>query len=90
MAKMQADPEDPRELMVVAERLVEEYVRLGFSDQQLLSLFRNPFFAGTHALYRAKGEAWVKGIIAQVRERWGQPKFTMRSTIHEGTDERAP
>lgn len=79
------EPDDPMALQGVsfsegdleemAECLVEEYVRLGFSDQQLWGLFRSPFFAATHALYRARGEAWVQEVINRVRDTWGQPGF---------------
>lgn len=80
------EPDDPMTLAAVsvpagepdlmAECLVEEYVRLGVSDDQLLALFRSPFFAGAHALYRARGEAHLRALIARVRQQWGQPRFT--------------
>jgi hypothetical protein len=58
--------------------VVEEYVRMGFSDEQLMGLFRSSFFAGTHALYHARGDEWVRQLIERVREQWGQPRFTIR------------
>jgi hypothetical protein len=82
------DPEDPMALVgmavsegdldLMATCLVEEYVRLGTGDRQILALFRNPFFAGAHAIYRARGEAYVNGIIERVRAQWGHPRFTTR------------
>lgn len=67
-------PEGEPDLM--AECLIEEYVRLGSSDAQLLALFKNPFFAGAHALYRARGEEHIQAVIARVRQQWGRPRFT--------------
>jgi hypothetical protein len=69
-------PEGDPELMAAC--LVEEYVRLGASDAQLLALFRTPFFAGAHAIYRARGETYVRDLIGQVRARWGHPRFTVQ------------
>ncbi|MCG3201266.1 MAG: hypothetical protein NFCOHLIN_01132 [Gammaproteobacteria bacterium] len=76
----QAEPQDPMELVGVAlpggsmhamaTCLVEEYLMLGFNDQQLLSLFRRPCFAATHGIYRARGEDYVRALIRDVRHRY--------------------
>ena len=81
------EPDDPMELIgigvpdgdpdLVARCLVEEFVRLGVSDARLMTLFRNPFFAGAHALYRLRGEAYVEALIAEVRRQWGYPRYTV-------------
>jgi hypothetical protein len=81
----EAEPEDPMLLAGVsfpgnaeeemAECFVEEYILQGFGDADLLRLFTAPFFAGTHAVYRARGEAYVKDLIARVRARWGHLRF---------------
>jgi hypothetical protein len=86
VAEKRPDPEDPMGLVAVdvpegdadlmATCLVEEYVRLGMSDAQLLAIFTNPFFTGAHALYRARGDADMKTVIERVRAQWGQPRFT--------------
>ncbi|MFN3974461.1 MAG: hypothetical protein ACK4K2_04175 [Dehalococcoidia bacterium] len=94
MPRNEAHPDDPLELQGVGIRegsleetarcLIEEYVRLGFTDKQLLGLFHNPFFAGPYAIYQAKGEAWIQETIRKVREQWGQPRFTVQRGSHEG------
>ena len=55
-----ADPEDPQELVGVgfpaddethldmAYVFAEEFARLGFSEQRLVHLFRNPFYRSAH------------------------------------------
>jgi hypothetical protein len=92
MADKAFDPEDPMGLVAVgvegdeelqAECLVEEFVRLGLGDRQLLTLFQSPAYAGAHAIYRRRGEAWVRGLIARTRARWGQPRFTVREPREE-------
>lgn len=85
-----AEPDDPLELVgvgcpegdaeLMARCLVEEYVRLGVGDRQLLALFRSPFYTAAHALYRARGEAWVRALIAEARAQWGYPRFTTRQS----------
>ena len=86
MADKAFEPDDPMALVAVgadgdpelqARCLVEEFVRLGTGDGQILAMFRSPFYAGAHALYRARGEAWVRAVIAEARARWGRPRFTV-------------
>jgi hypothetical protein len=81
------DPEadDPLELVGVpvavdeatfdemARCLVEEYVRDGWDDAHLLALFRSPFYAGLHVIWRRRGEAWVRGLLGEARARWHRP-----------------
>lgn len=81
------DEDDPMELVAVTlpegdadlavACLVEEFVRLGMTDAQLLDLFRRPFYAGAHAIWKARGEEHVRQVIARVRAQWGHPRFTV-------------
>jgi hypothetical protein len=80
-----AEPDDPLELVGVpvpvdeatfdemARCLIEEYVRDGWSDDRLLALFRSPFYAGLHVIWRLRGRDWVTGEIADTRRRWHRP-----------------
>ena len=63
-------PEGDLELM--AECFVEEYVLQGWPDERLMLLFTRPFFAGTHRIYREKGEEYVQALIRKVRDKWSQ------------------
>jgi hypothetical protein len=56
----------------MAEVLVEEYARLGWNEQRLWTLFKNPFFRATHAIYRATGETYVNELIQQTLAKWGR------------------
>ena len=88
MLKGEFEPDDPMELVGVAfptgdieemaECLVEEFIKMGFRDEELLHLFKSPFHGGTHAIYKKKGEEYVKALIEKVRSRWGFPRFTAR------------
>ncbi|MGE5303820.1 MAG: hypothetical protein ACM3TN_10865 [Alphaproteobacteria bacterium] len=80
MGRKQFEDDDPMVLVqvnlpegdpeVMAECFVQEFIWLGYGGQQLLDLFRNPFYAGVHAIYRSRGEAYVLGLIDRTRKRF--------------------
>jgi hypothetical protein len=54
----------------MAECLVEEYVRLGWDERRLMTLFVNPMFLATHRIYHEKGEEYVRGLIRRTCSKW--------------------
>ncbi|MBZ0140080.1 MAG: hypothetical protein K8H87_09955 [Pseudorhodoplanes sp.] len=76
----QPELNDPHELIGVglpdgdgdymAECLTEEYLLLGWSDQQLMTLFMRPCFGMTHRIYLDRGHDYVAALIARVRGKW--------------------
>lgn len=85
MPKDEFEADDPMELVGVvlpdgdqeelAGALVEEFIRMGMSDQELFGIFRDPFYVGPHAIWRCRGDEYVRGLIDRGRERWGYPRF---------------
>lgn len=80
MAEKEFDPDDPMELVGVelpgnfdemAECLVEEYVRDGWDDENLLRIFQDPFYRLPYRIYREKDEEYVRSLIATQRQKWG-------------------
>jgi hypothetical protein len=83
-AKKEFEPDDPMEIVGVAglpgmtdadevemhRCIVDEYLRMGFGDAALLDLFRNPYYRATHSVWRSRGEAYVRELIASVRRQW--------------------
>jgi len=78
----QFEEEDPFELMCVsfpvnddshlrmmAETFTEEFLRMGWREDAIVRLFRNPFYKAPHAAYKALGEETIRLIIRQVRAR---------------------
>ena len=63
-------PGSPNTLEAMAEAIVEEYVRLGWNELRLMTLFVNPMFLATHRIYRQKGEAYVRELIRKTCARW--------------------
>ncbi len=60
----------------MAETIVEEFLKIGLDDDELLGLFRSPVYYTPHAIYREKGEEYVRTLIRKVRGRWGHLRFT--------------
>ena len=56
--------EDPgaEALADMAWAVVEEYVRLGCTGDQIVRIFHNPFFQLAHQVLRVKGEAFVRDL----------------------------
>ena len=68
-------PGEPGQLEAMAECVIEEYVRLGWTEQRLMTLFVNPMFVATHRIYRLKGEAYVRDVIRRTRAKWGADRI---------------
>ena len=83
MPYKEADPQDPQELVGVgfladaethldmAYVFAEEFARLGFSEQRLVHLFRNPFYRSAHQAWRLLGEDRITAIVNEACQVWG-------------------
>lgn len=90
MAYNQTEPDDPMELVGVvvpadgeAQRemayvFAEEFVRMGYGRERLLTLFKTPFYAGAYGAYRALGEDEIQAIIDECLNAWGRSKVTVQ------------
>lgn len=81
MTEKQFEQEDPFELVQMylnvpaddsfyegmARTFIEEYMKLGFSDEEIFYLFREPFYKATHDILGKKGEDFVRHLIGEVR-----------------------
>jgi hypothetical protein len=63
-------PGGPGQLEVMAECIIEEYIRMGWDEERLMALFKNPLFAATFRVYRYKGEAYVRELITTCLNKW--------------------
>ena len=76
------DPDDEA-LTEMAWAVVEEYVRLGWTGDQILRLFHNPFFQMAHQILRVKGETFVREL-AEATDRMRaevQEQLQLRGTL---------
>lgn len=75
-----AAEDDPMEFVAVgmpggdpdrmAECVIEEFLLMGWSDRQLMTLFKHPRFQATHQIYLDCGEDYVRALIARVCAAW--------------------
>ena len=63
-------PGEPGQLEAMAECFVEEYIRLGWDERRLMTLFTNPMFMATYRIYRQKGEVYVRELIQRTEKNW--------------------
>ena len=63
-------PGEEGTLEAMAETIVEEYVRLGWDPNRLMTLFVNPTFLGTHRIYQLKGKTYVQDLIRKTCAKW--------------------
>jgi hypothetical protein len=70
-----ADAGSPREMAYV---FAEEFARLGHDGARILSLFKNPFYAGANGAYQALGDAAARAIIDECVAAWGGVRFVDR------------
>jgi hypothetical protein len=66
-------PVDDATFDEMAAVFVEEFVRDGWEDARLLAYFRSPYYAGLHVIWKLRGEAWVRDLIAETRRQWSRP-----------------
>ncbi len=58
----------------MAYTYAEEFARLGFGKEEILNLFRRPFYAGAHRTFIALGEEKINGIVDECAAIWGRVK----------------
>ena len=79
MVEKEFEQDDPFELVgtvlpssdisyieAMAETFIEEYLRMGWTDDMILKLFKTPFYQGPYIAYEVLGEDRVKTMISQV------------------------
>ena len=64
----------------------EEFARMGFSEQRLLALFHQPFYAGAYRTLAVLGEERIRSIIRETLEIWGR----CRPVIEDAPESNSP
>jgi hypothetical protein len=75
---VEGDPE------AMVRAVIQEYAWMGWDPEQIVGLFRDPFYPMLHALRLALGEAGIRRRLDDVYRRQGVYRF--RSTIFEDPD----
>ena len=91
------EPEDPLSLHAtpvegdpeaMIRAVVQEFAWMGWPVDQILGLFRDPFYPLLHGLWLALGEEAIRERVASVVTRYGVYRF--RSSIIEEPEDSAP
>ena len=82
-----ADAEATRDMAYV---FAEEFARLGYTREQLLWLFKNPFYGGAHGAYRSLGEQETLSIIDECLNAWGNVKIKVQEAQVVQADQPSP
>jgi hypothetical protein len=54
----------------VATAFAEDLARVGWDEQHIVSLFRNPRYKTPHHVWRIKGEKVVREIVKEAMDVW--------------------
>ena len=71
-------PADTEAMRDMAYVFAEEFARLGHTREQLLGLFKNPFYGGAHGAYQALGENETLSIINECLAVWGSIRIRVQ------------
>jgi hypothetical protein len=82
-----ADAEATRDMAYV---FAEEFARLGYTHEQLLWLFKNPFYGGAYGAYQALGEKETLSIIDECLNAWGNMKIRVQDVQVVQNDQPPP
>ena len=86
MPKDEFDFEDPLQLNGVSlltqedttdtmcECFIEEFMRMGYGTEQILALFRNPYYLGMNMVLEKRGEEFIRERVDEIFARWGKTK----------------
>jgi hypothetical protein len=78
--ELPADASSWRETALV---LAEEFARMGFCEERLMEVFRDPFYAGAHQAFLALGEEEVREIVRAAATPWKGIAFRERDADPE-------
>ncbi len=51
----------------MAEAFIVEFKRMRWTDEAILAMFRNPFYAGPHYVYKERGEQYIADLVDSCR-----------------------
>ncbi len=90
------EPDDPNMLVGVvlpgdegcirymAETFADEFATLGYDEDRLFALFRQPFYAGAYRALQALGEPAIRSIIRESVAFWGTCRTVVQDKKRRG------
>lgn len=64
----------------MAACFIEEYLRLGYTEEKILEFFNSPFYRGTFEIRKTRGEKFVREMIRRIASIGGPPTSTTTET----------
>ena len=52
----------------MAEAFIIEFKRMRWTNEAILAMFRNPFYAGPHYVYKERGEQYIVDLLNSRRK----------------------
>ena len=79
-------PADAEAMRDMAYVFAEEFARLGYTREQLLGLFKNPFYGGAYGAYRQLRDTEILSIIDECINVWGRNRITIQDVKDDLND----
>jgi hypothetical protein len=83
-------PGDEKTTLEMAEAFADEFAQLGTGSEEILAMFRSPFYAGAHRAYTVLGELTLRRLIDESVEVWGRFRRVVRDAAPEGAAGTSP
>ena len=75
-------PSGPEAMREMAYVFAEEFARMGYGREQILRLFRSPFYGGAHGAHCVLGADVITAIVDECTGVWGR----VRPVDRQGDD----
>ena len=65
------ETDDPTTMREMATCFIDEYLRMGFTEDRVLNMFRIPQYVGHYMAYESLGKEAITELIDEIASRWG-------------------
>ena len=65
------ETDDPNTMREMASCFIDEYLRMGYTRDRVLSMFRIPQYVGPYMAYESLGKEAIGELIDDIAARWG-------------------
>lgn len=77
-------PVDQESVREMAATFADEFAAMGYGEERLLNLFREPFYTGAHRAYQVLGEVEIGRIARAATAFWGGHRVTIQDADSGG------
>ena len=65
------ETDDPTAMREMASCFIDEYLRMGFTRDRVLGMFKIPQYIGPYMAYESLGKETITELIDEIASRWG-------------------